>query len=127
MPRHKKLRCVSQMPNCTYFKPAGVPTYELDEVVLKLEEMEALRLKDLLGLEQVSCAAQMGISRPTFQRILMEARRKIAEVLVHGKSLRIEGGAYNLNQCNLVCPYCHISVETETGSCPSCDNRLKQP
>lgn len=126
MARHKKPRCVSHMPNCTYFKPAGIPTYELDEVALKVEEMESLRLKDLLGLDQVNCAAQMGISRPTFQRILMEARRKVAEVLVYGKSLRIEGGAYDFTQQLLNCPYCHYSLEKDHHThCPNCDGRLK--
>ncbi|MEQ8174264.1 MAG: DUF134 domain-containing protein [Syntrophomonadaceae bacterium] len=125
MSRHKKPRCVSHMPNCTYFKPAGIPTYELDEVVLQLEEMEALRLKDLLGLEQVNCAVQMGISRPTFQRILVEARRKVAEVLVYGKSLRIEGGAYNFKQNQLVCPNCKILLAPENNGCPNCNGRLK--
>lgn len=124
MPRNKKPRCVSHMPNCTYFKPAGIPTFELDEVVLKLEEMEALRLKDLLGLEQVNCAVQMGVSRPTFQRILIEARRKVAEVLVYGKSLRIEGGAYDFSEL-AVCPYCQITLKAENNSCPNCDGRLK--
>ncbi|MEN6390710.1 MAG: DUF134 domain-containing protein [Syntrophomonas sp.] len=126
MSRHKKPRCVSHMPNCTYFKPAGIPTYELDEVVLQLEEMEALRLKDLLGLEQVNCAVQMGISRPTFQRILVEARRKVAEVLIYGKSLRIEGGSYSFIQNHPICPYCQITIESENyNSCPNCKGRLK--
>lgn len=125
MARHKKPRCVSHMPNCTYFKPAGIPTYELDEVVLKVEEMEALRLKDLLGLEQVNCALQMEISRPTFQRILVEARRKVAEVLVYGKSLRVEGGAYNIDQSRPVCHYCQTTLEPKNNSCPNCDGRLK--
>ena len=123
--RHKKPRCVSHMPSSTYYKPAGIPTYELEEIVLNLEEMEALRLKDLLGLEQVGCAVQMGVSRPTFYRILMEARRKVTEVLVYGKSLRIEGGAYNFKQNKLVCPYCQFALEQEENSCPRCDGRLK--
>ena len=74
------------------FKPAGVPTRDLEQVVLTLDEFEALRLADLDGLYQEHAAAQMGISRPTFGRILDAARRKVAEVLVHGKALLIEGG-----------------------------------
>lgn len=125
MPRHKKLRCVSHMPNCTYFKPAGIPAHDLDEVVLKVEEMEALRLKDLLGLEQLECAENMAISRPTFQRILIDARHKVAEALVQGKSLRIEGGAYDFSQKHRTCPRCNYSLVKEHEiRCPKCDGQL---
>jgi len=127
LPRPKKPRCVSRLPNCTYFKPAGIPIYELEEVVLEVEEMEALRLKDLLGWEQVHCAVQMGVSRPTFQRILVQARRKIAEVLTFGKSLRIEGGTYNLDKNRPACPNCQFLLELESSSCPNCDGRQKRP
>jgi predicted DNA-binding protein (UPF0251 family) len=64
----------------------------LDEVVMTLDEFEAIRLADLDGLYQESAAAQMGVSRPTFSRIAAEAHRKVADALVHGKALRIEGG-----------------------------------
>lgn len=125
MPRHKKPRCVSHLPNCTYFKPAGIPAHDLDEVILKVEEMEAIRLKDLLGLEQVECAEKMEISRPTFQRILIEARRKLAEVLIEGKCLRVEGGAYDFNQKHLTCPRCDYSlIKEEETRCPKCDYSL---
>jgi predicted DNA-binding protein (UPF0251 family) len=76
-----------------YFKPAGVPIRLLEEVVLALDELEALRLADLDGLYQEQAAERMKISRPTFARIVEQARRKVAEALVHGKALRLEGGA----------------------------------
>jgi len=66
------------MPELTYFKPAGVPLRELEEVALTVEEMEAIRLKDLEGLEQEACSERMRVSRPTFQRVLAAARAKIA-------------------------------------------------
>jgi len=74
------------------FKPAGIPTRLLEEVVMTLDEFEAIRLADLDGLYQEGAAAEMGVSRPTFSRITAEAHRKLADALVHGKALRIEGG-----------------------------------
>jgi predicted DNA-binding protein (UPF0251 family) len=65
----------------------------LEQVTLSLDEVEALRLADLQGLYQEQAAKQMKISRPTFARIIEEARRKTAEALIHGKALRLEGGA----------------------------------
>jgi predicted DNA-binding protein (UPF0251 family) len=64
----------------------------LDEVVMTLDEFEALRLADLEKLYHERAAEQMQVSRPTFSRIIDSARTKIADVLVHGKALRIEGG-----------------------------------
>jgi predicted DNA-binding protein (UPF0251 family) len=65
----------------------------LEEVVLGLDEVEALRLADLNGLYQEKAAEQMKISRPTFSRIVEQARRKVADALIHGKALRIAPGA----------------------------------
>jgi predicted DNA-binding protein (UPF0251 family)/predicted Fe-Mo cluster-binding NifX family protein len=84
------------MPGFTYYKPAGVPLRFLYEVRLCIEELEALRLKDLGDLDQEQCAKQMNISRTTFQRVLGSARKKLSEALLNGKAIRIEGGAYEL-------------------------------
>jgi len=70
---------------------------ELEEVVLRVDEFEAIRLKDVDGLEQEQCAHRINISQPTFHRLYLEARRKIADVIVHGKALKIEGGTYEIN------------------------------
>ncbi|MGD1040831.1 MAG: DUF134 domain-containing protein, partial [Dehalococcoidales bacterium] len=78
MPRPFKCRRVGFMPGITYFKPAGLPLRELEEVQLSVEEAEALRLKELEGLDQTQGAEKMNISRPTFQRILASARKKMA-------------------------------------------------
>lgn len=78
------------------FKPTGVPIDELEEVVMTLDEFEALRLADLDGLYQEEAAGKMKVSRPTFSRIIESARRKVADALVHGKLLRIEGGPVHL-------------------------------
>lgn len=74
------------------FKPAGIPGRFLEEVVLGLDGLEALRLADLEGLYHEAAAARMGVSRATFGRIVEDARRRVAEALVEGKLLRIEGG-----------------------------------
>jgi predicted DNA-binding protein (UPF0251 family) len=65
---------------------------DLQEVVISLDEFEAVRLADLGGLYQEQAAEQMDVSRPTFSRIIESAHKKIADALVHGKAIRIEGG-----------------------------------
>ncbi len=92
MPRPFCCRRVGYKPGTVYFKPAGVPMVRLKEIVLSLDEMESLRLADLNGLYQEQAAQQMNISRATFARIIESARRKVADALLHGKALRIEGG-----------------------------------
>ncbi len=94
MVRPRKIRQVKSIPEITYFKPAGVPLRELQEVVLTVEETEAIRLKDKEGKSQEECAKIMNISRPTFQRILNTAREKVADFLVNGKAIKIHGGDY---------------------------------
>lgn len=96
MSRPSKCRRVAFMPEATYLKPAGIPLRVLDEVRLSVEEAEAIRLKDLEGLEQEPSAEKMNVSRPTFQRVLASARRKIADALLNSKAIRIEGGNFEL-------------------------------
>lgn len=93
MGRPLKNRCVGCEPHADYFKPRGVPLCELDETVLAIDELEALRLTDLDGLYQADAAISMGVSRQTIGNILQSARRKVADALVNGKALRIAGGA----------------------------------
>ena len=92
MPRPKCCRRVAGLPRCKVFKPAGVPACSLEEVILTVDELEAVRLADLQGLYQEQAAREMNISRQTFGRIIELAHRKVAETLVGGKALRIEGG-----------------------------------
>jgi uncharacterized protein len=92
MPRPHCCRRVTGSPLAAVFKPIGIPMRELEEIVMTLDEFETLRLADLNGLYQEQAAVEMGISRPTFSRIVDAARRKVADALVHGKALRIEGG-----------------------------------
>ncbi len=119
MPRPPKKRNIDFLPDLTYFKPAGVPLKNLREVCLGFEELEAIRLKDLEGLEQEACAVRMGISRPTFHRIIVQARHKLARALIEGKAIRIEGGNYHLSQRLLHCSKCGFTgraVDPEKGT-----------
>lgn len=97
MPRPRKCRQIGFVPGVTYFKPQGIPLRFLEEVSLSFEEIEAVRLKDMEGLEQEQAAVKMQISRPTFQRILASARSKIATAILSGKAIRIEGGHYKIS------------------------------
>ncbi len=92
MPRPKLPRQIWNVPAATWYKPAGIPLRTLAEVVVTLDELEALRLADFEGLYQEQVAARMNVSRPTVGRILASAHRKLAEALVQGKAIRLEGG-----------------------------------
>lgn len=92
MARPPSCRKISGTPVAGVFKPAGIPARELQFLVLSLDEFEALKLADLEGKYQEEAARLMHISRPTFGRIIESAHRKVAEALVLGKALRIEGG-----------------------------------
>jgi uncharacterized protein len=87
--RCRKIRC---NPDSNYFKPRGIPLDALEEVNLTLDELEAVRLADYDGLYQEEAATKMNISRQTFGNIVNSAHKKIADVLLHAKALRIEGG-----------------------------------
>ena len=88
-PRPRRLRRVQFDPRITYFKPQGIPMRILESVELTAEEVEALRLKNLKGLDQTDCAKTMNTSQSTFQRILSSAYQKISEALVEGKAIKI--------------------------------------
>ena len=92
MPRPFSPRRIDCQPGATYFKPAGVPLRVLEEVTLTLDEFEAIRLADLEGLYQEQAAERMQVSRPTFGRIVESGRQKVADALVRGKALRVQGG-----------------------------------
>jgi predicted DNA-binding protein (UPF0251 family) len=110
------------MPGITFFKPAGIPLGELEEIVLTLEEAEALRLKELEGMEQEQGAQKMNISRPTFQRILASARNKIADAILNGKAIRIDGGNFELAGNRYRCCGGHEwQSDNIPGTCPECN------
>jgi uncharacterized protein len=98
MPPSRKKRKIRFSPNITYFKPAGIRLQELEEVVIAHEELEALRLKDLLEYSQEDAAKQMNISQPTFHRLIHAARKKMIHALVNGMAIKIQGGDYVMNE-----------------------------
>ena len=130
MPRPTKWRRVAFMPQVTHFKPAGVPARLLERVALSVEELEAIRLKDLEGLQQEECAERMRVSRPTFHRVLESARRKVADALINGKAVRIEGGNFALPSQRFRCrrdghewrvPFEAVAARLPL-ACPRCDS-----
>ena len=135
MPRPPKWRRVGFVPEIRYFKPAGVPAPSLQEVVLSVEEAEAIRLKDLEGLEQEECAQRMRISRPTFHRVLESARGKVADALLHGKAIRIHGGNFEMATRRFRCdsdghewdvPF-ETMIKGAPPACPRCTRTGTQP
>jgi predicted DNA-binding protein (UPF0251 family) len=130
MPRPRKHRQLMHAPRPAIFKPVGVPLKSLNSTTLLHEELEALRLADLEGRYQEEAAEQMGISRSTFQRVVTEARRKIAQALVEGTALHIEGGTFRVAAVRWHCDDCRHNWEIEHGSglgepevCPVCSSR----
>ena len=92
MSRPCRCRHVRCCPDADYFKPRGVPADELDEIILTLDELEAVRLADFDGCYQEEAARVMKVSRQTFGNIIKSAHKKIADALLRGKALKIEGG-----------------------------------
>ena len=138
--RPRRRRRVRFIPGVTRFRPVGVksPT----ETILTIDELEALRLKDIGGLVQGKAAKKMNISQPTFHRLLMSARKKVANALVRGESIRIQGGVFKMvgrgrmggfglgpgGEC--VCPKCGTRIPHQRGvpcytvKCPKCGNLM---
>ncbi len=119
MARPQKDRIVACDPTISYFKPRGVPLRQMEEVCLTIDQMEALRLADLEGLSQEDAGAQMGVSRATFGRIVQRARNIVADALVNGKAILLEGGNYQLKDIHreFECRSCRYQWEVPWGSC----------
>ncbi len=96
MPRPMKWRKVCCLPESNKFGPLDLAPNAQDHVNMTVDEYETIRLIDLEGFTQEECAKQMNIARTTVQGIYIEARRKLAESLVNGKVLIIQGGEYRL-------------------------------
>ena len=89
MPRPRKNRRVCCNPSSYYFKPRGIPVYELDEIIIDHDELESLRLADLLAYSHEKAAKEMKISRATFGRIVEVARKKVIDGILNGKAIKI--------------------------------------
>jgi predicted DNA-binding protein (UPF0251 family) len=132
MPRPTKWRRIEYIPEYRYFIPTDVTKYELEENIIKVEELEAIRLRDLEGLDQETCAERMEVSRQTFQRIYNMAKEKVADSLINGKAIRVKGGKYTQKICQLVCNDCGNTWESrvedieegadEAVKCPECSS-----
>lgn len=122
-------RLIATSPGCRLFKPAGIPARELEETVLLLDELEALRLADLEGLYQEEAALRMNVSRQTFGRIIESGRKKIARALVEGLAIRIEGGVVQMaEKRRFECRECQHEWEVPFGvqrppECPACKSK----
>ena len=92
MARPPKLRWVGINPRFVQFTPQNTYPANPSQILLSVDELEALRLSDLGGLSQEEAAARMNVSRATFGRIVEQARRKVAGALVYGREIRIGGG-----------------------------------
>ncbi len=127
MARPQKERIVAFNPNVSYFKPRGIPLVELEEIGLTIDGREAIRLADLQGLSHEEAGRRMGVSRATFGRIVQKARYAVADALINGKAINVEGGNYKLADLErrFTCGPCgHKWIEPQgTGrpeGCPSC-------
>jgi len=125
-------RRVSCLPKATYYKPREVPLCDLEIVNLSIEELETIRLCDLLHVEQNEAADMMGISRKTFWNDLQRARQKVVDALVNGKAIEISGGEYvNSGECKVefLCSGCEHKWEPQCNEgrpakCPNCGSGI---
>lgn len=132
MVRPQKSRLVMIDPLINYFKPRGVPMVDLKQVQLTVDELEALRLADLLGMSHEEAGKQMEVSRATFGRIIEKARKTVADALIHGKAINVEGGNYKrvdpTTNRVFLCDQCQCRWEEPPGTgrpekCPSCGHQ----
>lgn len=129
MSRKKCCRKVGLVPEAACYRPEGKACMPGDEVVLTLDEFEAIRLADYAGLYQEDAAQRMGVSRQTFGRIIESAHQKISDVLINSRALMIEGGNVSVDEsCSKRCRRCK-----ESADCPrrftedNCPGRMKEP
>ena len=130
MVRPRKDRLVGFNPEVSYYKPRGIPMVNLDEVRLTIDEREAIRLSDLLGMSQEEAGRQMGVSRATFGRIIQQAHKVVADALINGKAINIEGGNYKIvaDIRRFQCHQCDSRWEEDYGTgrpsgCPNCSSQ----
>ncbi len=130
MVRPQKNRMVGYNPEISYFKPRGTPMMQLEEVRLTVDQREAIRLSDLLGMSHEDAGQRMGVSRATFGRIIQRARYVIADALINGKAINVGGGNYRIVDQNRIfrCKSCNHVWEEAKGKgrprhCPGCQKK----
>ena len=126
MPRPRSDRIVQMPPLFSEFKPIGIPGKLLEQTILSLDEYEAFRLADHIGLSHAEAAYEMEISRSTFTRLIEKARRKIADLIIKGKLLTIEGGNIHFRKNIIRCNDCgymfNININSSFVECPACNS-----
>lgn len=124
MARPKNNRVVHEPPLFSDFKPLGVKGKDLEQLLFSLDEFEAIRLADYMGMSQEEAAKEMEISRPTFTRLIEKARKKLSEFIIQGKMLSIEGGNVHFRNNILKCQSCgnmhRTKFENEIKKCVEC-------
>jgi predicted DNA-binding protein (UPF0251 family) len=123
MSRPPKIKIVEKPPLFNIFKPVGVRKRNLDKIVITIDEYEALRLADWEGLDHAEAAIKMEISRSTFTRLIEKAHQKVADFIIHGKQLQIEGGYIHFRRNQLRCRECgniYPSDVVNLYPCPVC-------
>ena len=128
MVRPQKRRRVAFNPEISYFKPRGIPMFDLEEVRLTVDQREAIRLSDWLGMSHEDAGHHMGVSRATFGRIIQQARKAVADALINGKAINVEGGSFKIVSATRIfnCNNCSQEWEEPLGTgrpacCPSCN------
>jgi len=119
MARPRKCRRIGFVPICYKFKPAGIPGSELEEVLITLDELEAVRLADLEQLYQEDAAQKMEISRQSFGLIVASGRQKIADTIINGKLLKVEQIDF-ASDLNADCPKCKDNQHRPDSLCEKC-------
>lgn len=127
MGRPEKDRIVHKPPLFSEFKPIGIPRSSLIQILLTLDEYEAFRLADYIGMSQLEAAQEMEVSRPTFARLIEKARKKIADFIVNGKFLSIQGGNIHFRRNIIECLDCERKFQMNIGellsNCPDCSSK----
>lgn len=128
MVRPQKRRRVAFNPEISYFKPRGIPMFDLEEVRLTVDQREAIRLSDWLGMSHEDAGRHMGVSRATFGRIIQQARKAVADALINGKAINVEGGSFKIVSTTRIfyCNNCNQEWQEPLGTgrpkcCPSCN------
>ncbi len=124
MPRRENNRIVQIPPLFTEFKPVGIGGNSQKHQTFSLDEYEAIKLADFIGLNHEEASWEMGISRSTFSRLIVRARRKLAKFIVQGKAISIEGGNVHFKNNMIRCESCGymfiIKIEKDVSECPKC-------
>jgi len=125
MARPRRFRRISEEPQIRCFKPERDNVESLDPIKITIDEFEAIRLRDYHDIQQKRSAEIMGISQPTFHRILTSARKKISKALIEGNTIIIVGEDYITDKkrykCN-ICGFEWLSSEKEYEKCPDCQS-----